>query len=424
MLRILTLIATLVAFLSGPAAAADAPVKALVGGAVVDLERGRVIENAVVVIEGERIAAVGAAGEVAIPAEAERIDAAGRYLLPGFMNMHVHFGLKLPGAAGAALVNETEAELAIRMANNARKTLYAGATTVRLVAEEKHADFAVKAAIDRGDLPGPRVFSAGEPLIPTGGHGADLHEDGVDGPYEAMAHTRRQMVAGATWIKLMISKGLTDLHGDIAASDMTLEEMRAVTDIAHRQGVKVTAHSGSPRATMEALKAGVDSFEHGYFLTPEVFRAMKREGAWYIPTIVVSQEGIFEFFEKIGAPPWYLARARQVGANHWQALQWAIDVGVDIAMGSDQFPYETNQGTYAQIRETELYVEAGMTPLRALRAAMVEPARLLGEEDDLGGIAPGKYADLIGVTANPLEDIRALRTMNFVMKGGEVFRDE
>ena len=422
MQRIVTILAAAFALLAGPAAAEDAPVKAIVGGAVVDLERGRVIENAVVLIEGERITAVGA--DVAVPDDAERIEASGRYLLPGFMNMHVHLGLKLPGAAGAALVNESEAQLAIRMADNARRSLYAGATTVRLVAEEKHADFAVKAAIDRGDLPGPRIFSAGEPLIPTGGHGADLHEDGVDGPFEAMAHTRRQMVAGASWIKLMISKGLTDIHGDIAASDMTLEEMRAVTDVAHRQGVKVTAHSGSPDATLEALEAGVDSFEHGYFLTEEVFRAMKRKGAWYIPTIVVSQEGVFEFFEKIGAPRWYLARAREVGRHHWKALETAIDVGVNIAMGTDQFPYEPNQGTISQVRETELYVDAGMTPLQALRAAMVEPARMLEADDDLGGIAPGKYADMIGVTANPLEDIGALRTLNFVMKGGEVVRDE
>lgn len=401
-----------------------AQVKALVGGTVVDLESGKTVPNAVVLIENERITAVGPSDRVTVPSGAERIDAKGRYLLPGFMNMHVHLGLKLPGAAGAALANESDAELALRMAENARKSLYVGATTVRLPGDARHAEFAVKAAIERGEIQGPRIYSAGEALTPTGGHGASRYAKGVDGPVEAMKHTRSQIMAGASWIKLMISKGLADESGDIAASDMTLEEMKAVTDIAHRQGVKVTAHSGSPAATLEALEAGVDSFEHGYYLNKEVFRAMKKKGAWYIPTIVVSQEGVLEFFTKIGAPDWYVGRVHEVGKSHWSALETAIELGVNIAMGTDQFPYEPNQGTTSVVRETELYVEAGMTPVRALRAAMVEPARMMGIDGDLGGIAVGKYADIVGIQGDPLKDISALRSLDFVMKGGTVVRDD
>src|SRR5690606_18920112 len=118
---------------------------------------------------------------------------------------------------------------------------------------------------------------------------------------------------------------------------------KAAVDIAHRQGVKVTAHTGSAPATLEALEAGVDSFEHGYFLTEEVFRKMKKQGAWYVPTIVVSQKGALEFFAKIGSPQWYLDRAKSVGEDHWKSLQTAIKVGVNIAMGSDQFPHEPNE---------------------------------------------------------------------------------
>lgn len=382
------------------------------------------IENGVVLIQGERIVAVGPANEVQVPAGAGIIEMHDQWLLPGFLDMHVHFGLILPGAAGAALANESDAELAFRMARNARKSLLAGATTVRIVSDDRHVEFAVKDAIDSGQILGPRVFSTGEPLIPTGGHGAESLSKGVDGPVEAAKHTRRQIAAGATWIKLMISKGLADSHGDISASDMTYDEMRAVTDIAHRQGVKVTAHSGSPLATMEALEAGVDSFEHGYFLDDRVFKAMKKKGAWYIPTIVVSQEGVQAFFEKIGAPEWYKERARATGEHHWKALQSAIKVGVNIAMGTDQFPFEENEGTYSMARETELYVEAGMTPLRALRAAMVEPARMLEAEADIGGISTGRFADIVSVTADPIADITALRTLNFVMKGGEIVRDD
>jgi imidazolonepropionase-like amidohydrolase/ketosteroid isomerase-like protein len=404
--------------------AGAAPVKALVGGTVVDLAQGRAIPNAVVLIDGERIRAVGPAATVPVPADAEVIRTDGRWLLPGIMDMHVHLGLVLPGAQGEELAHESEAALALRMARNAEATLRAGTTTVRLTGEDKHADLALKASIDRGLAPGPRIFSSGEPLIPTGGHGAEFLASGVDGPDEVTKFVRKQIQAGASWIKLMISKGLADTRGDIAASDMTPAEMRTAVEIAHAHGVKVTAHTGSPVATLQALDAGVDCFEHGYFLDEKVFREIKRLDRWYVPTIVVSQAGALEFFRKIGSPPWYLERAKSVGVAHWQALRTAIATGVNIAMGTDQFPFEPNEGTVAAVRETELYAEAGMTPLQALRAAMVNPAKMLGVEKDLGGIAPGKYADIIAVSADPLASVRALRTIDFVMKGGMVVRDD
>jgi imidazolonepropionase-like amidohydrolase len=414
-----------VAALALQAAGAAAPAaRAIVGGTVVDVEAGRAIPNATILIEGERIVAIGPAERVPLPAGVARIDARGKWLLPGLMDMHVHLGLVLPGAQGDELAHESEAALALRMAANARASLYAGTTTVRLTGEQQHAEFAVKAAIDRGALQGPRIWSAGEPLIPTGGHGAEFLANGVDGPAEVVKFTRRQIMAGATWIKLMISKGLADTHGDIAAADMTVEEMRAAVEVAHSHGVRVDAHTGSPVATLQALEAGVDCFEHGYYLDEPVFREMKKRGGWYVPTIVVSQQGALEFFAKIGSPPWYLERAKSVGRGHWVALQTAIRSGVNIAMGTDQFPFEPNEGTVAAVRETELYVEAGMTPLEALRAATVNPARLLGATRDLGGLGVGRYADIIAVDADPLADIRALRRIGFVMKGGEVVRDD
>jgi imidazolonepropionase-like amidohydrolase len=406
-----------------PAGAAPLP-RAIVGGTIVDLETGRAIPDTTILVEGERIVAIGPAAQVALPEPVELIDAHGKWLLPGLMDMHVHLGLVLPGAQGDELAHESEAALALRMAENARASLHAGTTTVRLTGEEKHAEFAVKAAIDRGLIPGPRIWSAGEPLIPTGGHGAEFLANGVDGPAEVTKFSRRQIMAGATWIKLMISKGLADTKGDIAASDMTPEEMRAAVEVAHSHGVKVDAHTGSPIATMQALDAGVDCFEHGYYLDESVFREMKRRGGWYVPTIVVSQKGALEFFAKIGSPPWYLERARSVGRAHWAALQAAIRSGVNIAMGTDQFPFEPNEGTVAAVRETELYVEAGMTPLQALRAATLNPARLLGAEKDLGGLATGHYADIVAMDADPLADIHALRRIGFVMKGGQVVRND
>ncbi len=409
---------------AGLALPASAQLTALVGGSVVNLDNGKALDDAVVLVDGERIAAVGSRADVSIPADAKVIDASGKWVVPGLMNMHVHLGLKLPGAASMALQNESEAEMALRMAENARLSLQAGTTTIRAPGDESHAIFAVDKAIRRGEIPGPRIHSAGVPLAPTGGHGSSHGEVGVDGPDAVTRKAREQIRAGATWLKLMISKGIASPAGSIAASDMTLEEMRAAVDVAHRAGFKVTAHSGSPEATLEALEAGVDSFEHGYYLNQEVFRKMKRAGAWYVPTIVVSQAGALEFFKKIGSPQWYLDRAASVGKVHWKALETAIDEGVNIAMGSDQFPFEPNEGTVASVREIELYVDAGMTPLQALRSATVETARLLGVEDDVGTISEGKYADLLLLESNPIADISALRSIGLVMKGGDVVRND
>ena len=205
---------------------------------------------------------------------------------------------------------------------------------------------------------------------------------------------------------------------------MTPEEINAVVDAAHRFGAKVAAHSGSPVATSVAIDAGIDSIEHGYFLDRKVLRKMKKNGTWLVPTIVVSQPASQPFFEKIGSPQWYLDRRDSVGKEHWKALQTAIDEGVNIALGTDQFPFEPNDGTTATAREAQYYVEAGMTPLQALRAATIEPAKMLGADKDIGSLEVGKYADILIVENNPAEDIKALRNIQLVMKGGEVYMDK
>ncbi len=399
-------------------------VKAIVGGSVVDVESGRVIHNAVVVIDGDRFSAVGPASTTPVPDGASVIRADGMWLAPGLMNMHVHFGLVLPGQAGAELANETEAELALRMAAAARASLRAGVTTVRLTGERGHVDLALKRAIDRGEVQGPRIFSAGEAVQVTGGHGSSVGEIANDGPYEFRKAVRREIRAGASWIKIAISGGIATQGGDISAAYMTPDELLAVTETAHRLGVKVTAHSGSPAATRDAVAAGIDCIEHGYFLTAEVLRLMKEAGTWFVPTILVSQPATRPFFERIGSPPWYLARVEAVGKRHWDALRTAIDEGVRIALGTDQLPHEPNDGTIATVREAEYYVDAGMTPLQALQSATIAPATMLGVGEELGTIAPGKLADLVAVEADPTQDISALRTIRLVVKGGEVVRND
>ena len=407
--------------MAGSAAAQDAPATtALVGATVVAIDGGKPIENATVIIQGDRILEVGPSASVSLPAGAKVVPMTGKWLIPGLMNMHVHFGLKLPGAAGAELLDEKDGEEALRMADNARRSLLAGVTTVRLTAEDHGIDFMLKRAIARGQAVGPRIESAGELIVPTGGHGS-LE---ADGPAEFSKVVRQQIKRGASWIKIAISGGISDTHGSIAAAPMTDAEMSTIIEVAHRNGVKVTAHNGSSEAALQALRFGIDCFEHGYHLNDEVLTRMKAQGVWLVPTIVVSQPGAYEFYRKIGSPDWYLDRVASTGKDHWAMLQKAIRMGVNVALGTDQFPFEPNGGTTATVAEAELYVKAGMTPLQALQAATIQPARMLGIDKQVGRIVPGQYADIVAVSADPVRDIAALRTIGFVMKGGAIYRND
>jgi imidazolonepropionase-like amidohydrolase len=402
----------------------NSSVKAIVGATLVDINGKQNIENAVVIVTGEKISAVGNSDEINVPANAEIIDATGRWLVPGLMNMHVHLGLVLPGKLEAELANETEGELTLRMADNARQVLRAGITTIRLPSDQRHGDLALKKAIAKGQAIGPRIFSAGEPLAITGGHGSEKGKTFYDGPYELMKAARKEISAGASWVKILISGGISTNGGDISVALMTPEEIVAVVDVAHRFGAKVAAHSGSSAATNVAIDAGVDSIEHGYFLNRKVLKKMKKYGTWLVPTILVSQPALVPFFEEIGAPEWYMKRRESVGKEHWKALQMAIEEKVNIALGTDQLPSAPTDGTTATVREAEYYVEAGMTPLQALRAATIEPARMLGADNNSGSLEVGKYADILIVENNPAEDIKALRNIQLVMKGGVVYTDK
>jgi imidazolonepropionase-like amidohydrolase len=405
-------------------AAADAvampAITALVGGTVVATDGGPAIRNATVLITGERISQVGPADSTAIPAGAKVISMTGKWLVPGLMNMHVHLGLKLPGAAGDSLATETDPEEVLRMAGNARLSLFSGVTTLRLVGEDHGTDFALRKAIDSGEVIGPRIKTAGEVIIPTGGHGSME----ADGPYGFAHVVREQIKSGADWIKIAISGGISDAHGSVSAAPMTDEEMSTLIEVAHRNGIKVTAHNGSNEAARQALRFGIDGFEHGYHLDATILKDMKAKGVWLVPTIVVTQPGALEFYKKIGSPPWYLERVRITGADHWAMLQNAIRMGVNIALGTDQFPFEPNDGTTATVAEAELYVKAGMSPLQALQSATTQAAKMLSMDADLGSISVGKYADIVAVNADPVKDIHALRTIDFVMKGGVVVRDD
>lgn len=414
---------TLSVFSLGIPAPAWAETEAITGAGYVDVLTGRSVPDAVVIVQNGRIAAIGPASEIQIPADARRIDLPGKWLAPGLMNTHVHLGLVLPGLMTAELAGESEAQLAFRMAENARKSLLAGVTTIRTTGDPKHADIALARTINRGILPGPRIISAGEGVPITGGHGAPL-SGGNDGPDQQRMGTRRDIRAGAQWIKIAVSGGIATPGGGIANGLMAPDEIKAVVDIAKRNGVKVTAHSGSASAAREAVELGVDGIEHGYFLDRPTLKLMKQRGTWFVPTIVVSQPSIFEFYQRIGSPEWFLARVREVGADHWRALQMAIEEGVNISLGGDQQPFEPNDGTTSTVREAEYYVQAGMTPLQALQTATIQSARMLELDGQTGSLTVGKFADIVALDRNPLENISALRRLGFVMKGGRVYRND
>jgi imidazolonepropionase-like amidohydrolase len=417
----LAALSVVIAIRAASAAAPAAPqVTALVGGTVVGIDGGPALKDATVLIVGERISQIGRADSTPIPPGAKVIAMTGRWLIPGLTNAHVHLGLKLPGAAGDSLALETDTEEVLRMAGNARLSLLSGVTTLRLVGEDHGTDFALRRAIDSGEVVGPRIKTAGEVIIPTGGHGSME----ADGPYGFAHVVREQIKSGADWIKIAISGGISDSHGSISAAPMTDEEMSTLIEVAHRNGIRVTAHNGSNEAARQALRFGIDGFEHGYHLNVEVLKDMKAKGVWLVPTIVVTQPGALEFYHKIGSPPWYLERVKSTGIDHWAMLQNAIRLGVKIVLGTDQFPFEPNDGTTATIAEAEAYVRAGMTPLQALQSATTQAAKMLEMEADIGSITVGKYADIVALNADPLADIHALRTIDFVMKGGAVVRDD
>jgi imidazolonepropionase-like amidohydrolase len=386
---------------------------------VVDVHTGAVTPDTAIGVTAGRITALGAdAGG----GDASRVlDLSGAYVLPGLVNCHVHFGLVLPGTAGERLRGETEAALALRMAANARETLHAGVTTVRLVGERPYADLALRRSIAAGETPGPRVLSAGPLLISVGGHGweipGSIEANGAD---EFRRLAREQLKHGTDWVKISVSGGIAGENEAIADSQMTADEITAVTDAAHARGRKVAAHAGPPAVIRLAVEHGVDSIEHGYFLDDETTTFMAARGAWLVPTVNVSRA--VAFYEKIGAPPWMVEKALAAGELHWAGLQAAIRNKVKIALGTDMMPHEPFDGTTVTVREIEFMAEAGMTALEAVQAATIRAAELLDVENEIGSVEVGKCADLVALGANPLDGLAALRDLRAVIARGTVVR--
>jgi imidazolonepropionase-like amidohydrolase len=417
-------IAVLLAGASNPAAA-GAEVLAITANRMIDVRTGRVVDDAVVVVEGERIQAVGARTAVALPAGARVVALGDRTLLPGLFDMHVHLsvGSARPGRFAQYLF-DSAVDSALRAADNARATLAAGFTSVRSAGDNDFIDVALAKAIAEGFASGPRITPAGYQISMTGGHGDDTGfppgvfehgpEQGIaDGPQQLLHAVRYQIKHGARVIKLMVTGGVASFERTLDVQQFSEEEMRTVVEEAKRNGLKVLAHAEALAGTLAALHAGVDSIEHGSQLDDEAIRLMKEQGTYLVPTPYV---GVAH-----GAagdlPDEMAAKGREERRRAAESLRKAIRAGVKIAYGTDAGVYPHGENA----RQFALLVDAGLSPLDAIRSATLAAADLLGVTDR-GIIAPGQLADLVAASGNPLTDVRALEHLDFVMKGGVIVR--
>jgi imidazolonepropionase-like amidohydrolase len=378
-----------------------------------------------VLVDGERILARGLEADVraAAPRDAREVRLGGSTVMAGLVNMHTHFSLSLPGTTGDGVRDLDPHALALHVADGARRTLEAGVTTVRCVAEKDHVEMALRDAIVAGRARGPRIFTAGRALVCTGGHGHESSDtvecDGADGFRRG---ARAQIARGADLVKVMISGGIAGEHEQIDTAQLTEDEMAAVIETAHAWGRRVTAHAGPAAVIEQAVRLGLDCVEHGYQLTAEVAELMAERGTALVPTLVVTRCGAF--FDELGVPAWMQQRSLEAGPRHAESYRLALAAGVEVLLGSDMPPAHVFEGTTATVRELEHMSELGLSAPDALRAATVGPARWLGADAELGTVEPGKLADLVAVDGDPAQDVSALRSLHWVMQGGEVVRDD
>jgi len=402
---------------------AEAPLLAIKAAHLLDVRKGVTIDHAVVLVQGARITAVGSG--LAVPADATVIDLGEQTLLPGLIDAHTHLTVN-PEDSGYGVVALSGPRMALTGARNARVTLLAGFTAVRNVDAAFYADVALRDAIDAGDVPGPRMRVSGPALGITGGHCDDtLHAPeyhatagGVADGVPAVMHKVREVIKyGADVVKICATGGVLSFGDDPQASQYSLDEMKAIVAEAHRLGRKVAAHAHGGDGIKLAVLAGVDSIEHGSFIDDEGIRLMKEHHTWLVPTQYL-HGWLVDNAVAIGLPAPLLAKARVVGPQARRNFARAVAAGVPVAFGTDAavYPHGLNA------REFTSYVQAGMTPLAAIRSATVDGAQLLGWDDRIGAIEPGKFADLIAVAGDPLRDVTELERVRWVMKGGAVVR--
>ncbi len=432
-----TALALATGFAYAAALSAQAPpapkVTVLKAARIFDGTSDREVKDGMVIVEGTTIKAVGVG--LAIPAGAEVIDLGDSTLLPGLIDSHTHAS----GESGdnwaldtLANLRRTVPEQAIRATANARKTLMAGFTTVRDVGSGEYIDVALRNSIAAGVIPGPRMLVAVHALGARGGHCDDGgfpymrfgHESGIEDGIAAGADqfrdaVRFQVKYGADVIKVCATGGVLSLADEVDTPQVTQDEMNAIVDEAHRLRKKVAVHAHGAEGAKVAIRAGADSIEHGSFLDEEGLRMMKESGTYLVPTLLAGEYVAGKAAER-HYPPEIEAKAKAAVAVRSEMFKKALALGVKIAFGTDSAV--SPHGLNAQ--EFKLMVDLGMNPAAALRAATQNAADLLGLAKTVGTLEAGKQADVIAVSGDPLTNIRTMETVRFVMKGGEVAKND
>ena len=409
-----------------PAAAPAKPAIVLKAAHLFDGRSGNLVSPGLVVVQGSRIVAVGA--NAVIPAEARIIDLGDATLVPGYIDAHTHVASDHDDNWAQGFYEgmlRFPVEQSFHAARNARVTLQAGVTSVREVGAGDFVDVALRNAINAGLTEGPRMLVAGHALGSTGGHcdSSPFPPDRVkpsgplegvcNGPEECRLATRLQMKYGADVIKICASGGVLSESDPVDVPQLTPAELTAIISEAHAWGRKVAAHSHGDLAARQAIDAGVDSIEHGSFLTPSTLQLMKQKGVYLVPTRLAL---VWTVNHADGYPPKIAAKARAAGKSHDQMFRNAMRIGVPIAFGTDSAvsPHGLNAQEFGDM------VDLGMTPAAALLSSSQGSAKLLGIDGDTGTLEAGKFADIVAVPGDVLQDIRATERPLLVMKQGAV----
>lgn len=396
-------------------------------GHLLDVKTGATLSGQAIVVEGDVIVSVGPAADAKLAPGTETIDLPNATVLPGLIDAHTHLTAD-NGQFGYQGLGISVPREALTGAKNARITLQAGFTTVRNVGASGYSDVALRDAINAGDVPGPRMLVSGPPLGITGGHcdenllPSEFHyqAEGVADGVEAVQHKVREVIKyGADVIKFCATGGVMSKGDDPNASQYTLEEMKAIVAEAHRLGRKVAAHAHGAEGVRWASIAGVDSIEHGHLMDDESIATLKKNGTYIVPTLYLIDWNR-ENLAKRNAPDYIVKKMQTVSAAAQSILKRAFTAGLKVGFGTDAavYPHGLNA------REFAVYVRLGMTPLQAIQTSTINDADLLGWSNKIGTIESGKWADIIAVDADPLKDVTTLENVKFVMKGGEVVKNE
>jgi imidazolonepropionase-like amidohydrolase len=425
------LVSTLIVFVTGSAfgqTRSSIPPRRTVIRAerVLDVKTGQTLRNAAIVIEGEKIVSVGPASAVPPSTDATVINLPAATVLPGLIDAHTH--LTFNPSFGYEMLGISVPREALIGAHNARVTLEAGFTTVRNVGARAYSDVALRDAINAQDVPGPRMLVSGPALSITGGHcdndllPFEYHatNDGVADGVESVQHKTREIIKyGADLIKVCATGGVLSKGDDPNASQYTLEEMKAIVADAHRLGRKVAAHAHGAQGVIWASEAGVDSVEHGHLMNDAAIAVLKKNGTYLVPTLYL-MDWQRENAAKANLPDFAKSKMEMVSELGKTNAKKAFEAGVKIGLGTDAAVYPHGLNAH----ELAVYVSLGMSTLQAIQTATVNDADLLGWSDRIGTLEPGKWADIIAVDGDPLQDITVLQHVKFVMKGGEVVKND